>query len=175
MLRPSTLRRSLAPVLLLSLVLPLLAACSSGSSGPTAPAATAPVTTGLTVSTSVGTLPLVDHGCGAALALARIGREIDTTALIADRQRDDLCHPGLLAGFEVHARPADQARERCGGNPACFEPVGAGGRLHVICDGGGVEHESAHAVAWAGDLSCWQTVYHSRNFRCEVTDDLYGS
>ena len=164
-----------ARYLALVLLLPLIAACSSGSSGPTAPAATAPVVSGLTVSTAVGSLAVVDHGCGAALDLARIGREIDTTALIADRQKEGLCHAGLLAGYEVHARPADQARQRCDGNPACFEPAGQGGRLHVICDGGGVEHESAHAVAWAGDLSCWQTVYHSRNFRCEVTDDLYGS
>lgn len=171
MLRSNRLARCLA----LALLLPLLAACSSDSAGPTAPATTTPVVSGLTVATSVGSLPVVDHGCGAALDLARIGREIDTTALIAERQRDGLCRPGLLAGFEVHARPADKARERCGGNPACFEPVGSGGRLHVICDGGGVEHESAHAVAWAGDLSCWQTVYHSRNFRCERTDDLYGS
>lgn len=174
MTRIFRLGRSAALVLTLALLVPL-AACSSGSSGPTAPAVNAPVVSGLTVVTSVGSLSVVDHGCGEALDLARIGREIDTTALIADRQRDGLSHPGLLAGFEVHARSAEKARDRCDGNPACFEPVGSGGRLHVICDGGGVEHESAHAVAWAGDLSCWQTVYHSRNFRCERTDDLYGS
>lgn len=168
------LGRSAALVLTLALLVPL-AACSSDSNGPTAPAVNAPVVSGLTVVTSVGSLSLVDHGCGDALDAARIGREIETTALIADRQRKGLTHPGLLAGYEVHARSAEKARERCNGNPACFERVGSGGRLHVICDGGGVEHESAHAVAWAGDLSCWQTVYHSRNFRCEVTDDLYGS
>jgi hypothetical protein len=56
---------------------------------------------------------------------------------------------------------------RCNGDAACFESFGSRGRIHVWCSGGGVEHESAHALAYAVSLPCWETVYHNGiNFTC---------
>jgi len=173
--------KTLAPIRYATLLLLTLVtvACGSGS-GPTEPAAHPPgsssQTATLSVPTQAGVLPVIDHGCGAALDVGRIGSEIDTTMRVAGRQNPDTFSVGLpLNGFEVHARPRDAAVDRCNGAPACFETAGRSGRLHVQCDGAGVEHETAHALTWATNLDCWQVVYHSTNFRCESTTDLYGS
>lgn len=167
-----TTLRFLAAALLLHLV---LVACSGGgASGPTAPAAAS--TTGQVLSTSAGTLTVVDHGCGTDMNRRRLEGEVHTTTMIAEQQNPDaFAGERPLDGFEIHLRTSDDTYRRCDGNPACFERTGDRGRLHVWCDGGGLEHESAHALAWGARLGCWETVYHSRNFRCEVTDDLYGA
>lgn len=171
-----TATRSLT--LLLAVVSFLFVACSGGSGGgdgPTAPAATATFSN-MSVSTSGGTLAVVSYGCGDSLDLKRMEREVYTTASIAERQDAKKFGAGsLLDGFEIHARTAADSKGRCDGNAACFERTSNGGRLHVICDGGGLEHETAHALAWAARLDCWQNVYHSRNFRCEQTTNLYGA
>lgn len=154
----------------------LLAACSSSSSGPTAPSVSASTTAGQFVSTAAGTLDVVSYGCGESLDLRRIQSEVYTTATIAAQQNPGI-FDGLarLEGFEIHARHPGDSTDRCNGNPACFERAGDVGRLHVWCDGGGLEHETAHALGWGGRLSCWDTVYHGVNFRCERTDDQYGA
>jgi len=164
-------RRTLTLIVSLPLA---LAACAGGSSGPTAPPALDSAT--LAVSSQSGQLVVFDYGCGDRLDLARIASEIDTTTRIAERQNPTVFGGGgTLQGFEVHARPSESSEDRCHGAPACFEPVGSSGRLHVWCGGGGVEHESAHALGWATHLPCWEIVYHSTNFRCEKTASMYGA
>lgn len=167
--------RNLAAALLPALLATtLLAACSGGGSGPTAPPD--PHAAGQVVSTSAGSLTVVSYGCGDSLDVRRMAGEVYTTAAIAARQNPATFDGAvLLDGFEIHARTPSDSSNRCDGNPACFERVGNRGRLHVWCDGGGLEHETAHALGWGGHLSCWETVYHSNNFRCERTTDLYGA
>ena len=151
------------------LLLPL-SACKGGS-GPTAP----PDAATLSVNSQAGQLTVLDYGCGNSLDLARIASELDTTMRIASRQNPaQFGAGGTLNGFQVAAHPTSGAQQRCNGAPACFETLGNSGRLHVWCDGGGVEHETAHALAWAVRLPCWEVVYHSDNFRCERTSDMYG-
>lgn len=151
-----------------------LTACS-GSSSPTEPAPISAASASMTVSSLAGQLVVVDHGCGSQLDVSRIAAEIDTTLRIAERQNPDVfAAGGALQGFEVHARPANASQQRCDA-AACFEPAGGSGRLHVWCDGGGVEHEAAHALTWAVRLPCWESIYHTTNFRCERTSDLYGA
>ena len=158
-----------ATVLLLS-----VGACTGGGHGPTAPAD--PQASGQMVSTTAGSLAVVSYGCGESLDLHRMAGEIETTLRIAERQNPSLFDgAGMLDGFEIHARSASDTRSRCDGNAACFERVGNVGHIHVWCDGGGLEHETAHALSWSENESCWETVYHTRNFRCEKTSDLYGS
>ena len=170
----TTSTRTRTRILALAALLVLAAACSGGGSGPTAPPDAQQG--GLSVSSMAGNLTVVSYGCGESLDLQRMVSEVYTTAAIAARQ-----NPGsfeglpVLDGFEIHARTPGDSRDRCDGNPACFERAGSAGRLHVWCDGGGLEHESAHALAWGARLSCWQSVYHSDNFRCENTSNLYGS
>lgn len=159
--------------LLLALLLLVFASACSGGSGPTAPPD--PETAGQVVSTAAGSLTVVSYGCGDTLDLQRMASEVYTTARIAASQNPATFEGAvLLDGFEIHARSASDSASRCDGNPACFERVGNRGRLHVWCDGGGLEHETAHALAWGGRLSCWDSVYHSDNFRCEHTSNLYG-
>lgn len=167
--------KTLFPTLALLLLTSFTAACS-GSSSPTEPAPLSAASSTLAVHSMSGQLVVVDHGCGSRLDVARVAAEIDTTTLIAERQNPEVFSGGgVLDGFEVHARPVDASQSRCNGAPACFEPNGDSGRLHVWCDGGGVEHETAHALTWGARLPCWEIVYHSTNFRCERTSDLYGA
>jgi hypothetical protein len=170
-LHPRNLAAALLPALLATTV---LAACSGGGSGPTAPPD--PQAAGQVVSTSSGSLTVVSYGCGEDLDLHRMAGEVGTTARIAARQNPSTFDGAvLLDGFEIHARTPSDSSNRCDGNAACFERVGNRGRLHVWCDGGGLEHETAHALGWGGHLSCWETIYHSNNFRCERTTNLYGA
>ena len=155
------------------LTLPLLlvpfAACKAGS-GPTAP----PEAATLAVHSQAGELTVLDYGCGSSLDVNRFSSELDTTLRIAMRQNPDQFGPGTLNGFEIAAHPSSGTQQRCHGAPACFETRGNSGRLHVWCDGGGVEHETAHALGWAVHLPCWEVVYHTDNFRCERTSQMYG-
>ena len=163
-----------AAVALLSMF--LLAGCSGSASGPTAPSVSASSTSGQILSTAAGTMSVVSHGCGESLDLRRMENEVYTTDSIAARQNPSVFEGrALLEGFEIHARTPGDSNDRCHGNPACFEKTSSGGRLHVWCDGGGLEHETAHALGWGGHLSCWETVYHGVNFRCERTSDPYGA
>lgn len=148
----------------LAFTLVLVAACDGGS--PTDPGGAA---FSSALSTQAGSMGVVSHGCGEGLDIQRMRAEVETTAFIADRQNPDLqvVTRRILEGFELHARTPDASARRCDGGLACFEPTGAAGRLHVWCDGGGVEHETAHAIAYAARLPCWETVYHGHDFRCQ--------
>jgi hypothetical protein len=119
------------------------------------------------VDTEAGALTVIAYGC--VPDLPRMVREVNTTVRIARRQRPDLFGGKPLNGFEIHARTPEASKQRCHGSAACFERFGWMGRLHVWCDGGGLEHESAHALAHALALPCWQTVYHDGvDFTCRV-------
>lgn len=172
---------ALAPIRRATLLLLVFATAACGSSSsPTEPpdltASNSNQTSVLSVATEAGVLAVADRGCGDALDLGRMGSEIDTTMRVAVRQNPGVFASGFpLGDFEIHARPRSEAIDRCNGAPACFEPNGSSGRLHVQCDGAGVEHEAAHALTWATRLDCWQVVYHSTNFRCETTSNMYGS
>ncbi len=173
---PGRLRQTVAELLCEGALVACLA-CSglavggcSGGSSPTEPAPRFEAARVQALTTRVGTLAVHAHDCGERLDLAAIGAEIHTTAGVADRQ-----NPGLeiydrlvLDGFEIHARSPARTRSHCpAGGGACFERAGDVGRLHVWCGSGGVEHETAHAIAWAAGLPCWRDVYHGVDFRCE--------
>lgn len=168
--------KAFRPTRLLLLGLLVATAACSGKSSPTeVDNVTAASSASPSVATRAGNLTVVDHNCGSSLDVLHMAGEVDTTMRIAVRQNPDVFANGLpLDGYELHARTPGASADRCHGAPACFERAGSGGRLHVQCDGAGVEHETAHALAWAAGLPCWETVYHTTNFRCEQTSDMYG-
>jgi len=139
----------------------LAAACGGGgSSRPSTPPVPAVV-----IQTEAGALAVVAYGCEPDLD--RMVREVNTTTRIARRQRPGLFAGAPLAGFEIHARTPAASAQRCDGEAACFERFGSRGRLHVWCDGGGLEHESGHALAHAAGLPCADTVLHDGiDFTC---------
>jgi hypothetical protein len=117
------------------------------------------------IQTEAGALAVVAYGCEPDLP--RMVREVNTTTRIARRQRPGLFAGSPLAGFEIHARTPQGSAQRCDGDGACFERFGNRGRLHVWCDGGGLEHESGHALAHAAGLPCWAVVLHDgTDFTC---------
>lgn len=152
--------------LLYTLVLVLFLGAGCDGRSPTDPGG---VAFNSALSTRVGSMGVVSHGCGSDLDAERMRAEVETTALIADRENPDLqvVTRRILDGFDLHARTPEASAQRCDGGLACFEPAGSTGSLHVWCDGGGVEHETAHAIAYAAGLPCWKTVYHGYNFRCQ--------
>lgn len=147
-----------------------VAACQGGSS-PTEPFS-APIeqSSSTTLSTKLGSLLVVNHGCPGQPNLQKFENELYTTANVAMKQNPSLAvyENFVLNGFELHCRTAEETSQFCGPTGlACFTTEHGVGRLNVWCDGGGVEHETAHALAYATDLSCWRDVYHGINFRCE--------
>lgn len=157
-------------VVTLGFALVFFAACSGGGSSPTEPFSAAATVQSSTFSTRLGNFVVFDKGCKSPPDLAKIEAELYTTADIAMRQNPSLDPYGrwLLDGFELHLRPAEETSKFCGPTGlACFIPQGGTGAFHVWCDGGGVEHETAHGLAWGGDLPCWRDVYHGIDFRCE--------
>jgi hypothetical protein len=118
------------------------------------------------IETEAGRLTVVPFGCEPDLD--RMVKEVNTTVRVARKQQPNLFGGQPLNGFEIHARTPEGSLDRCGnGDPACFERFGNRGRLHVWCDGGGLEHESSHALAHAVALPCWRTVYHDGvDFTC---------
>lgn len=160
-------RWSGAAVLLASL---LLAACQ-GSSSPTEPLAfTESSSAVIGLATRLGDVRVFDHGCAGTLDLGRIEAELYTTGDVAMRQNSELAvyQRRVLDGYEIHARTPDATHEYCGPTGlACFKVVAGVGRMHVWCDGGGVEHETAHALAHGAGLPCYHDVYHGLDFQCQ--------
>lgn len=157
---------SLTPaVLRWSIVLACLgAACGGGSTSPPSATPTLPVT----IQTEAGALTVIAYGCEPDLE--RFVREVNTSVRIARRQRPELFGGSPLTGFRVLARTPAGSSQRCSGNPACFERWGARGRLHVHCDGSGLEHESLHGLAWSVRLPCWESIGHDGvGFDCRRT------
>lgn len=153
-----------------ALALLLLAACH-GSSSPTEPLASIEGSAAaIGLATRLGDVRVFDHGCNGTLDLARIEAELYTTGDVAMRQNPSLAvyERQVLAGTEIHARTADATHDYCGPTGlACFEVVAGVGQMHVWCDGGGVEHETAHALGHGASLPCYHDVYHGLDFRCQ--------
>lgn len=152
-----------------SLALLAVVACQ-GSSSPTEPLATVASAEAMTIATRLGTLHVISHDCPGTFDPERIENELYTTANVAMKENPGLAvyEQYVLNGFEIHCRPPEQTSQYCGPHGlACFTNQRGGGQMHVWCDGGGVEHEAAHAIAYAAGLPCWRDVYHGVNFRCE--------
>lgn len=157
------MRYVLRVLLIIPIITMAILGCSSSGNRPTTPTITP--TPPVNIDTEAGTLQVTSYDC--VPDLARMISEINTTTRIARRQRPSSFGGSPLTGFEIHARTPESTRRRCDGDAACFERFGNRGRIHAWCDGSGVEHESAHALAWAVALPCWRTVYHDEvNFKC---------